>query len=91
LNLSQELKLVLLLYFGTLGDGYFIVGQYKIAFAAQLWWLFLILEVSGTKFFCHKNVLFKTGEGPLPWKYYKCSNMGIFEVALACAAYRKNK
>jgi hypothetical protein len=35
LNLSQELKLVLLLYFGTLGDGYSLKGSKKIAFAAQ--------------------------------------------------------
>jgi hypothetical protein len=27
LNLSQELKLVLLLYFGTLGDGYSLKGS----------------------------------------------------------------
>ncbi len=29
LNLSQELKLVLLLYFGTLGDGYSLKGSKK--------------------------------------------------------------
>jgi hypothetical protein len=28
-NLSQELKLVLLLYFGTLGDGYLLLGSKK--------------------------------------------------------------
>jgi hypothetical protein len=30
LNLSQELKLVLLLYFGTLGDGYSLKGSKKL-------------------------------------------------------------
>ena len=35
LNLSQDLKLVLLMYLGTLGDGKFIVGQYKKVFVAQ--------------------------------------------------------
>jgi hypothetical protein len=29
LNLSQELKFVLLLYFGTLGDGYSLKGSKK--------------------------------------------------------------
>ncbi len=29
LNLSQELKLVLLLYFGTLGDGFSLKGSIK--------------------------------------------------------------
>jgi hypothetical protein len=48
LNLSQELKLVLLLYFGTLGDGYSLKGSKKIAFTAHLPYipLFTLQDVS---------------------------------------------